>query len=352
VPEPLRVLVLGWPNSPHVVAWSEAVRAAGHDVYVAGRDAPQLPASADDPKVYALSADGLPLVRNLRLSRALAALARELAPDLVHAHWLPEFGWMAAREGLRPLVVSAWGSDVLGARGLGRRRSRAALAGAQLVFADSAHLARATSELGGGLHVEVVRWGLDLQRFSPGDAAAARSSLGIPPDGTLVVSVRGLEPLYNPELLLEGFERLRRRRPDARLLLKSPHAGPAPAGERVTILGNVPPDQMPEVYRAADAVVSLASSDSSPRSVWEALACGRPVVVSDLPWAREELEDGRNALLTPLDPDAVAAALGRALDGPSLGVEGRSLAEAELDPDRCSARIDALYRSLVAAEGR
>jgi glycosyltransferase involved in cell wall biosynthesis len=107
---------------------------------------------------------------------------------------------------------------------------------------------------------------------------------------------------------------------------------------------------MPDVYRAADVVVSLASSDSSPRSVWEALACARPVVVSDLPWAREELEHGRNALLTPLEAEGVAAAIERALDDPSLGEEGRRLAQAELDPAVCSARIDELYRSVVAAE--
>ena len=342
--EALRVLVLGWPNSTHVSSWAEAVRRAGHEVHVAGRDAPQLPPSEG---ASVLAWEGPPLVRSLRLSRAVGALARELEPDLVHAHWLPEFGWIAAREGLRPLVVSAWGSDVFGVRGLGRRRSRHALAGAQLVLADSADLAQATSELGGGIHVEVIRWGLDLQRFSPGDASTARASLGVPADGPLVVSVRGVDPLYNPELVVEAFARLRRRRPDARLLLKNPDATAAPAAERVTIIGNVPAEQMPDVYRAADAVVSLASSDSSPRSVWEALACARPVVVSDLPWAREELEHGRDALVVPLDADEVAAAIERALDDPALGAAGRMLAEAELDPDACSARIDALYRSVV-----
>ena len=116
------------------------------------------------------------------------------------------------------------------------------------------------------------------------------------------------------------------------------------------MLGNVPYERMPDVYRAADVVVSLASSDSSPRSVWEALACGRPVVVSDLPWAREELEDGRNALLTPLEPNAVAAALAQALEEPELGVAGRALAEAELDPGKCTARIDALYQAMTAPD--
>jgi glycosyltransferase involved in cell wall biosynthesis len=104
---------------------------------------------------------------------------------------------------------------------------------------------------------------------------------------------------------------------------------------------------MPDVYRAADVVVSIPSSDSSPRSVWEALACGASVVVSDLPWAREELVDGKQALLTKLDPIAVAGAIDRALDDGQLGTEGRTLAETELEPSTWSRRIDALYRAVV-----
>jgi glycosyltransferase involved in cell wall biosynthesis len=295
------------------------------------------------------------------MSRELARVARSVEPDLVHAHYLPEYGWMAAREGLRPLICSAWGSDVLAVRGINRPRSRLALRKASLVFADSVHLAREARALSGGdVPVEVVRWGLDLEAFAPGDRGAARSALGLPPDGPLVASVRGLKPVYNPELLLEAFARVRAGRPDARLLLKHPLTEtPASVaatverlelGDAVTVLGNVPAERLPDVYRAADVVVSLASSDSSPRSVWEALACGRPVMVSDLPWARDELADGQ-ALLVPLEVAAVAEAIERVLGDDALsarlGAAGRELAAAELNPGACRARVDALYRSVL-----
>ena len=90
-------------------------------------------------------------------------------------------------------------------------------------------------------------------------------------------------------------------------------------GDAVTVLGNVPQERLSDVYRAADVVVSIASSDSSPRSVWEALACGRPVVVSDLPWARDELASGGQALLAALSADDVAAAIIRVLDDAGAG---------------------------------
>jgi glycosyltransferase involved in cell wall biosynthesis len=356
------VLVAGWLNSPHVTAWAEAVAAAGHEVHIAGRAAPQWPPARAAENVHALPFDGLPLLRSLHMSNALAAVAAAVEPDLVHAHFLPEFGWMAARERLQPLVCSAWGSDVLGVRGLARQRSRRALRDAALVLADSKHLARATCALANGnVPIEVVRWGLDLDRFSPGGSAAARNALGLADDGPIVAHVRGLAAVYNPNVLLEAFARVRESHPDVRLLIKHPlKSPPSEVGaaierpelaEAVDVLGGVPPERMPDVYRAADVVVSIPSRDSSPRSVWEALACGRPVVVSDLPWAREELEPDRQALLAPLDAGAIAAAIARILDDASLsrrlGEGGRALALAELDPQSCAARIDALYRSVV-----
>lgn len=360
--ERLRVLLAGWLNSPHVRAWAELVAGAGHDVHVAGRIAPGWPELDLPVASHRLSAAWPPPLRGFNMSRALRRVAHELEPDLVHAHYLPEYGWMAAREGLRPLICSAWGSDVLALRGVNRPRARLALDASALVFVDSEHLARGVRALArSDVGVEVVRWGLDLEAFAPGDPAAAREALGIPPDGPLVVGMRGLKPVYNPELLLEAFARVRARRADARLLLKHPLAATpafvAAAIERlglqdaVTVLGNVSPKQLPEVYRAADVVVSIASSDSSPRSVWEALACGRPVIVSDLPWARDELAPGGQALLVTLDAFAVADAIDRVLDDAALAdglaAASRALAVAELDPLACTARVDALYKSVV-----
>jgi len=298
------------------------------------------------------------------MSRALAGIAVAVEPDLVHAHWLPEFGWMAAREGLTPLVCSAWGSDVFGVRGIGRSRSKRALEGSNLVLADSVALARATRDLAENeIPVEVVRWGLDLQKFAPADSFEARSRLGITHRGPLVVSVRGFKPVYNPQLLLESFASVRSRA-DAHLLFKFPFdSAPKEAeqvravinelgiSEAVTMLGNLPFERLPDVYRAADVIVSIPSTDSSPRSVWEALACGRPVIVSDLPWAREEVEPDREAVITRLDRDSIAAAIERVLDDPALARRlsegGGALAVSALDQEASLARIDALYHSLV-----
>src|SRR5262249_17989413 len=84
-----------------------------------------------------------------------------------------------------------------------------------------------------------------------------------------------------------------------------------------------------------------------------ALACGRPVVISDLPWARDELVSERHALLVPLEADAITEAVMRLLDESALARrlehEARARALAELDLTASARRIDALYRSVVKA---
>jgi glycosyltransferase involved in cell wall biosynthesis len=359
---PLRVLVLGFLNSPHVTAWCDLVAGAGHDVFLAGRSAPQFPPAVPSERTFDVAVNGPVFLRGRRLSSAIGSVAADLDPDIVHAHWLSEFGWIAAREEMHPLVCSAWGTDVIQAPWIGRRRSRVALRAACHVFADSTHLANETQQLAGRqLSIEVLRWGLDLERFSPGDFRNARVNLGLPSEGRLVTCVRGFGSTYNTDLVLESFQLLRLKLPGARLLLKYPGTT---VPERVTteiqrralddsviLMGNLPEDRMPDLYRASDVVVSIPSSDSSPRSVWEAFGCGRPVVVSDLPWARDELNPGEHALLVELDGRAVSNALERILDDPalaaSLGAAARALARAELDPAVSTARVDQVYRELA-----
>jgi len=86
-----------------------------------------------------------------------------------------------------------------------------------------------------------------------------------------------------------------------------------------------------------------------PNKVFDALACGRPVVTADSVGAREWLRDGENALLTPAgDPVALAAALRRLLDGDQrarLGREALALYRREFTPA-------AVAGDLVAALGR
>jgi glycosyltransferase involved in cell wall biosynthesis len=361
-----RVLVAGWINSPHVVAWCDALVALGYEVHLAGQEVERWPPAPDPPRfasVTSLAPGSVPGIRDRRLGRALAGVARDIKPDLVHAHWAPGYGWMAAKAGLRPLVTSAWGSDLLLASRRLMRRSRRAVRASDLVLADSAPLADAARRIAGpGVPVELVQWGVDLDRYRPDPQAraAARRALGVDAN-PVILSTRALDALYNPSVVLEAFGLLRRRVPDAQLVLKHPGAVLPTAieaqltdlglREATHVIGFVDDEALAGLYRAADAYLSIPSSDSSPRSVWEALACGTPAVVSDLPWARQVLRDGEHALLVPVDAEAVAAALERVISEPgtatALAQAGLALTLATMNRRDHLARLKTLYGEVL-----
>jgi glycosyltransferase involved in cell wall biosynthesis len=350
----LRILMLGTVNTPHVEHLALAMRDRGHSVVVGGDVVASYPPSilpAAGVDVRPLELPAMPWARRL---------FREVRPDVVHAHWLPAYGFLAAAMRLRPLVVMAWGSDVYKATPMQTRQSRYAIRRSRVAMSDSADLVSRLVELGADpARTHELNWGVDLERFSPApDRAAVRRELGLG-DGPVVLSPRALTPLYNPAVIAEAFESAASGVPGAQLVLKhigtgEPDIGrPLPPGARV--VGHVPYERLAAFYRAADVCVSIPDTDSSPRSVWEAMACGCACVVSDLPWVHELVEHEVHALVVPPEPDAVAAAIGRLLTEPGLadrlGVAARTLVEEHRDERVQMDRLSDLYRTVAGSEG-
>jgi L-malate glycosyltransferase len=358
------LLMLGSLNHPHVEHLALAMRERGFAVMVGGDVLPSLPHSV-------LPAAGVPTFlapRRVRGSargaaahvRWIRALLRELRPDVVHAHWLCGFACFAALAGAEPLVAMAWGSDVLRADRLKRLANRIALRRAKLAMADSQALVNAMADLGGGrAEMRLMSWGVDLDHFRPPEhgRAAVRAALGLP-EGRIVLSPRSLMPLYNPRVIVDAFELLADDLPDLQLVLKHmgtdhPSVGPLRHPQRVHVVGHVPYERMVEWYQAADVCVSVASSDSSPRSVWEAIASGTPCVVSDLPWVHELIEHERDALVVAIDPVPVAAAIRSLLEDPDRAADMARRAHRLVAAHHCqSAEMDRVaesYRTLAGS---
>ena len=319
-----RVLMLGPVNHPHVEHLALAMQERGLDVIAAGDSEPTLPPSLlPDAGIHVRRpGQAAPDAGRRRRARALDPGAGPRA---------------AAGRGARPLDVRLRGVRGAGRRvaagrdGVGLRRAargpdpdvrepdRAAPRG--VAMADSQALVDRLVELGARPEATLlVNWGVDLATFAPADGtrSALRQLLGLGP-GPVILSPRSLTPVYNPDTILAAFDLLAEALPDAQLVLKHMGEGTADlerlaARERVHVVGHVPYERMAGYYQAADVCVSIPSSDSSPRSVWEAMACGCPVVVSDLPWVRELITPERDALVVPIEAHAVSDAIRRVLE--------------------------------------
>ncbi|OXY99937.1 glycosyltransferase [Streptomyces diastatochromogenes] len=305
--------------------------------------------------------------------RRLARLIDEVRPELVHAHSAK--AGLAARLAVRgriPTVFQphAWSFEAVGGTtaALARRWERWGARWADRVVCVSE--AERTTGVGAGVSAAyaVIPNGIDLERFSPAPAPAARGSSpaltapdraallpGLDPAAPLVVCVGRLCRQKGQDVLLRAWERVLRAVPGARLVLVGDGPDRATLAERahpsVHFTGAVA-DPVPW-YRAADLVVLPSRWEGMALAPLEALACGRPVVLTDVGGARESLPPALAArcLVPPEDPEALAGAVAALLpDAPlraSLGNQGRCHVRSTHDVRHTAERVADLYRVLL-----
>ncbi|HVL80862.1 MAG TPA: glycosyltransferase [Actinomycetota bacterium] len=217
--------------------------------------------------------------------------------------------------------------------------------------------------------VDVVYPGVDLGRFKPGDRAAARSRWGLGPEPTVLFAGR-LQPLKGPHIALGAIARLRRMVPDAHLLIAGDESPRGSWGERMrlhlrarrygvtrrtTFLEPVPHDDLPDLYRAADAVVIPSASESFGLVALEAAACGTPVVATAVGGLRRLVQDGQTGyLVRRRTSSAFARALSRVLADPEardrLGTNAVALAQ-RFPWSATAEGLLEVYASVTACEG-
>lgn len=127
-------------------------------------------------------------------------------------------------------------------------------------------------------------------------------------------------------------------------------------GERVTFMGSVPHEQMPQLYALADVVLGTSfASETFGMALCEALGCERPVVASDWAGFREVVIDGRSGLVVPAqDPAALAGAIESVLRDEtlarSLATGGREHVLRNFTWEAVTDRVEAAYHRLLGRE--
>ncbi len=224
---------------------------------------------------------------------ALRRLLRQgLVCDLIDAHYLYPDGVAAVMLGRafgKPVVLTARGSDVtqLPSYPAPRRMIQWAMRQASALISVSDGLKRAMVEVGADPRaITVLRNGVDLERFKPAVRAACRDALGL--DGPTLLSVGHLIERKGHHLAIESLLHL----PGWRLLIAG--EGPERArlealsqtlgvADRVRLLGSQPHSALSSIYSAADILVLASSREGWANVLLESMACGTPVVASNIP---------------------------------------------------------------------
>lgn len=227
----------------------------------------------------------------------LACLHRQQAIDVIDAHFFYPDGVAAVMIGRElgiPVSITARGSDLtlMPDFVLPRRWILWAANKADALITVCAALRDRLVELGvGGERVTVLRNGVDLQRFVPGDAAPVRERLGL--RGQVLLSVGNLIELKGHHLVIKALREL----PDCCLMIigDGPERGALErlavklgVAARVRFLGLVPQLELGQYYRAADALVLASSREGWANVLLEAMACGTPAIATRV-WGTPEV---------------------------------------------------------------
>ncbi len=286
------------------------------------------------PRVGMEAAPFLLYQGSLRALRRLTGAGLEF--DAIDAHYLYPDGvaaiWLGARLGL-PVVITARGSDVtqLPEHAVPRLLIRRAMARADGLITVSAALQAGLLELGARPEqIRILRNGVDTTLFRPAERIAARASLGLRRPALLSVGhlierkghhriIEALAMLAGVDLLVigEGGER-------ERLCALAARCGVA---DRVRFLGAQPHAALPRFYTAADALVLASSREGWANVLLEAMACGTPVVASNIAGNREVVQSRSAGLLVENTPKAIAAGVRMLLDDPPDRAVTRGYAE-------------------------
>lgn len=269
-----------------------------------------------------------------RLLAGFRRVLRQVKPDLVHAGPIQTSALLAALSGFRPLVSMSWGSDLLVDADQDpwmRWATRYALGHSDALVGDCEPVRQKAIQFGmPAERIVTFPWGVDLTHFHP--AADERAERNV----FTLLSTRGWEPIYGVELIARAFVQACRQlagrdpaNPDAgrapsrpipelRLIMLG---GGSQAGllrqifnqgevqDQVFFPGQIPQAELPRLYRSADLYLSASRSDGTSISLLEAMACGRPVLVSDIPGNLQWVTPGEQGWLFP-DGDANALAQG------------------------------------------
>lgn len=309
----LRICYIGDGRSIHTRRWVEHFARLGHDVHLITN----WDVKFDSATVHLIEGTGtFNFVKRVFKARRLI---RHLKPDIVHAHFVTDSGFIGAMSGFHPLVISPWGSDIVyqpEESAIFRFLVKYALKRADVVqCGDDTMVSRVRELVGGKVDVRRIGWGVDSDMFRP-DRSAART-------GVRFLYLRISHDKYRTGVLLEAMPEVLARHREARFVLlnsgeqldRTRKAVAAMADrDRVEFMDPAPHARMPSVLNACDVYVDTVYSETPGCGIGitalEAMACGLPVCISDTAGHEVSVRHMESGYVYKgLDPKALAEAL-------------------------------------------
>ena len=275
--------------------------------------------------------------------RSLQKVINEIQPDILHVGPIQTVGLIGVLTGFCPLLMMSWGFDLM--EDVYRNAwwdwvTKHVLRRSTFFISDAQVTRNKAVEYGMNSERTIIfPWGVDLEHFKP--SIVHRS----PSEELTLFCNRSWEPRYGVDVLARAFVLAAKRKSNLRLNLLAGGSQENVIREilekggvidKVEFKGYIPQKDLPRYYNEADIYISPSHVDGSSVSLMEAMGCGLPCLISDIPANKEWVVEGENGWLFPDgDADALAEKILRAAEKHDtlneLGAASRRVAEARAD---------------------
>jgi glycosyltransferase involved in cell wall biosynthesis len=316
-------------NSIHAVRWIQPMIDANHEVYVVSYGNNNLPLTGAKEVIDMTRHLNLRKIRFLLWGMWLRGYVQKIHPDILHAHQISAAGWIGAITGFHPFVVTGWGSDILiePQKSLLRKLlTKIVLAQTDYLTVPSKIMYNTARDLGyPEERLYLIPWGVETDIFKPNPLIRlkVRQQLNLKENTIVLFCPRGIDPIYNLDIVLEASHSFLPDLADFRLILLKYNIKPEYLKmlEQQIISLNMEAnviwlpaqnsvEDMASLYQTSDVVISIPSSEGYGFTTYESMACGVPTIISDLPVFTDELQDNVHILKVPIrDTNKTAEAL-------------------------------------------
>ena len=331
----MRIAFISRGNDPYVNTRAKYLLRQGHEVYYfvlpSGRDA-TIPDAVKYVHLKPSTLRNIKLLRIFSYVYSIRRLTRKYRIDILHIINMG-LSKLAIFAKSKKVVLENEGSDVLinpqDNRVL-RILYRTYYHFADAVIQDSKISQDAGIRLGAPLkNNEIIEIGVDFTKFNLDvKENVARERLGISKNQKIVFSSRSFVERCNVDIIIKTIPLVIKQFPDVIYVFSAldaqqlagkfmPLVNQLKINDNIQTVGFIDNEkEMPFFVKDADVVLSVPSSDSSPFSVYEAMACGTPVIISELLWYHRKFERNRDLLVVPVrNVDELASAIIDVLKG-------------------------------------
>jgi L-malate glycosyltransferase len=318
-------------------------------------------------KVVPKSYPGSQIFNFIRLCIEIRRIVRKIKPQIIDGHFVTIYGFIAALSNFHPLVVTAWGSDILifaKKNLIFRFMATFAMKKADVIVCTAAIVKNEISSLSidpNKIHIIVIG-GIDKYKFYPAEKnLALLDSLSISQNEPVIISTRTLEPIYDVATLIKAAPLILSEIPTAKFIIIGKGklecylrkiATNLHVDRNIVFTGWIPHDELPVYLSSSDIYISTSLSDGTSNCLLEAMACELAPVVTDIPANRQWIKDSENGLFFRVRDHIMLAKkvvwlLKNQQVGKDFGSLCRQTIEMNADPEIEMQRLQNIYSASI-----